>query len=152
MTKAKAIILFLLTTVVSVNAQEKTLHWLTDFEQAKQTSEKFDKPILMYFTGSDWCAPCKKLKADFFSTEKFLKESDKFVLLMIDMPRASGIISAAQKRKNMLLMQRYNRRGSFPTLVGMNSEGKVLGDINGYNRTQKTDAHFVFLDEILKKY
>jgi len=52
----------------------------------------------------------------------------------------------------MLLMQKYNRRGSFPTMVGMNSEGKVLGDINGYNRAQKTDKHFTFLDEIIEKY
>jgi len=145
------ILLFVLV-VGSVQAQESKLNWLVNFDEAKQVSEKFDKPILMYFTGSDWCAPCKKLKADFFNTEKFVNESDKFVLLIVDMPRSSGIISAAQKRQNMLLMQKYNRRGSFPTLVGMDNEGKVLGDINGYNSLQKTDKHFAFLQDIIEKY
>ena len=127
-------------------------NWLTNFDEAKQTSVKQDKPILVYFTGSDWCAPCKKLKADFFNTEKFATESQKFVLLLVDLPRRSGIISSDQKRKNMLLSQDYNKRGSFPTLVGLDSNGKVLGNINGYSRSYGTGDYYDFLKKILNKY
>lgn len=140
-----ALVIFSLTTY----AQESELNWLTDFELAKQASKTQDKPILMYFTGSDWCAPCKKLKADFFNSKKFVKESNKVVLLMIDLPRRSGIVTPAQKRKNMLLLQKYNRRGSFPTLVGLTAEGKVLKDISGYNRNRDTANHFKFLADII---
>lgn len=151
-TMKRIVTIVLFICVGSIYAQEHKLNWLTDFDEAKQMSEETDKPILMYFTGSDWCAPCKKLKADFFDSERFIKKAQSFVLLKVDLPRRSDIISQDQKRKNMLLMQKYNRRGSFPTLVGMSSEGKVLGDINGYNRAQKTEKHFTFLDEIIEKY
>ncbi len=149
MKKIVAILLFI--CIGNAYAQDLKLNWLTDFDEAKQTSTKLDKPILVYFTGSDWCSPCKKLKADFFNTEKFATESQKFVLLMVDLPRRSDIITPEQKRKNMILVQDYNRRGSFPTLVGLTDKGKVLGDISGYSRSYGTNAHFAFLKKILKK-
>lgn len=151
MTK-KLILLFLLTVVGSVYSQESKLIWLTDFDEAKIVSAKQEKPILMYFTGSDWCSPCKKLKADFFNSEKFLLKSQDFVLLMVDLPRRNDLITPEQKRKNMMLMQDYNRRGSFPTLVGLDAEGKTLGDINGYSENFGTGDHFKFLEKIIKKF
>ena len=148
----KAIIIFLFICAGNVYAQDVKLNWLTDFDEAKQTSVKQDKPILVYFTGSDWCAPCKKLKADFFDTEKFATEAQKFVLLVVDLPRRNDIITPDQKRKNMILMQDYNRRGSFPTLVGLTSSGKVLGDINGYSTSAGTKDHFKFLEKIINNF
>jgi len=149
--KKKLILFTLLIFALNSYAQESELNWLTDFELAKQEAKAQDKPILMYFTGSDWCAPCKKLKADFFNSEKFAKASSNVVLLMIDLPRRSGIITPAQKRKNMLLMQRYNRRGSFPALVGLNFEGKILKELNGYNAQRDTSKHFEFIVDIVKQ-
>jgi len=148
----KIILLFLFLSAGIIYAQESKLNWLTDFDEASKVSEKQSKPILMYFTGSDWCAPCKKLKADFFNTEKFASESQKFVLLMVDLPRRSGIISQDQKRKNMILMQDYNRRNSFPTLLGLDAFGKTLGSIDGYSGANGTGEYFAFLKKILDKY
>jgi len=148
----KLVVILLFLCVRTVYGQESKLNWLLDFNEAKLISLKQDKPILIYFTGSDWCAPCKKLKSDFFSTEKFASESQKFVLLLVDLPRKNDIITPEQKSKNMILMQDYNRRSSFPTLVGLDSEGNKLGDINGYSRSYGTDDYYVFLNKILKKY
>ena len=148
----KIIVIFLFICAGSTYGQHPKLNWLTDFDEAKQVSEKQDKPILVYFTGSDWCAPCKKLKADFFNSEKFMKKSKEFILLMVDLPRRQDLISPEQKRKNMLLVQDYNRRGSYPTLVGLNANGKVLGDISWYSRSYGTGDHFAFLEKILKEY
>lgn len=148
----KGLILLLFALAGITYAQESELAWLIDFEEAKQVSEEQCKPILMYFTGSDWCAPCKKLKADFFNSEKFTQKSQEFVLLMVDLPRRRDLITPEQKRKNMLLAQDYNKRGSFPTLVGLNGEGEVLDDIMGYGRSSGTKDHFAFLEKVLKKY
>jgi thioredoxin-related protein len=137
---------------LNITAQINDLTWHHDFEEAKQLSKTQDKPVLLYFTGSDWCSPCKKLKADFFNSERFREQADAFVLVMVDLPRRNGLITPEQKRKNMLLMQDYNKRGSFPTLVGLNADGKVLGDIIGYGRNIGTDGHFAFLEKILKQY
>ncbi len=149
--KKQLIIFALLIFSLGSYAQESELNWLTDFELAKQASKVQGKPILMYFTGSDWCAPCKKLKADFFSSDKFAEKASDLVLLIIDLPRRSGIVTPAQKRKNMLLMQKYNRRGSFPGLVGLSSEGKVLKEMNGYNAERDTSKHFQFITDIVNQ-
>ena len=35
--------------------------WLTDLAAAKKQAAADKKPILMFFTGSDWCGWCKKI-------------------------------------------------------------------------------------------
>ena len=73
------ILLFALALVFNVSAQEEhlsNLNWLTDIDEAKTVSSKEKKPILVYFTGSDWCPPCKMLKQD-FSIQQNLKKSLK---------------------------------------------------------------------------
>jgi len=53
----KKLILFLVFIGTSIGfSQENSLQWITDFEIAKQVSKDTKKPILMYFTGSDWCS------------------------------------------------------------------------------------------------
>jgi len=147
----KIVIIVVFICAGSLQAQESTLNWLTDFEAAKEVAKQQEKTLLMYFTGSDWCAPCKKLKTDFFNTEKFAGKAQDFVLLMVDLPRRSGVITQSQKRKNMLLSQKYNRRGSFPALVALSTDGKILKELNGYDSRKGTDNHFQFLKDILNK-
>ena len=67
----KLVFLFLVLISTTISAQDSQLNWLLDFDRAKNISKEQDKPILVYFTGSDWCGPCKRLKADFFSSEGF---------------------------------------------------------------------------------
>ena len=62
--------------------------WLVDFEKAKAQAAKQGKPILMEFTGSDWCPPCKALHKNVLVKDVFKKEMPKhFVLLKLDNPR-----------------------------------------------------------------
>ena len=39
--------------------------WLTNYDTAISKAKKQKKNVLVYFTGSDWCPPCKMLKTDF---------------------------------------------------------------------------------------
>ncbi|CAN0380006.1 unnamed protein product, partial [Ectocarpus sp. 4 AP-2014] len=116
------VVVFFSTFIIS--AQETAeLDWVTDFETAKLLSGKQDKPILMYFTGSDWCSPCKLLKKDFFNSTEFQERADKVVLLMVDIPRRRDILSPEQLRANKELVVKYNNEGSFPLIVGLNNKG-----------------------------
>lgn len=133
-------------------AQDKPLDWFTDFEAARELSRTEDKPLLLYFTGSDWCRPCKNLKADFFNSEDFEERSKDFVLVLVDLPRNKNLITIEQRQKNMGLKVDYNKRGGFPSLVGMNADGEILGNIVGYRQSSGPGTHFAFLDEILVKY
>jgi len=142
--KSLFFILFIAIASVS-NAQE--VDWLTDFEKAKKVSKKTKKPILMYFTGSDWCSPCKMLKKDFWEDPAFIKQSNDFVLLEIDVPFREDIISPAQKKKNKELQKKYNKEGAFPTLLALDANGKVKERISAYSMLRDTSGYFAFLDK-----
>lgn len=137
----------------SALAQEDIkLDWITDFEEAKKISKKEKKPILIYFTGSDWCPPCKMLKEDFFYTEKFKEKSKDFVLFMADFPRRIDIITDAQRKENTQLAMKYNKKNKFPNIVAINHKGKELDNIMSYNMMRNTNRHYKFLEKVLKNY
>ena len=137
----------------SAIAQEDVkLDWLTDFEKAKKIAKKEKKPILIYFTGSDWCPPCKMLKEDFFYTEKFKEKSKDFVLVMADFPRRIDIITEEQRQENFKLAKKYNTKNKFPNIVAVNHKGKELDNIMSYNMMRNTSRHYKFLEKVLKNY
>lgn len=153
----KILFLFLMCVTFSINAQDEedyisNLNWLTDLSEAKKESVASQKPILIYFTGSDWCAPCKMLKKDFFHTEKFEAKADQFVLLMIDMPRRIDIITEEQKEKNQKVVNKYNTSGGYPNLVALNDQLQIIGELSGYTFLRETDRHYAFIDAILENY
>ena len=45
--------------------------WLTDYKKATAQAEEEDKPILVDFTGSDWCGWCIRLDKEVFSKDAF---------------------------------------------------------------------------------
>jgi thioredoxin-related protein len=128
------------------------LNWLTDFETAKKEASTSKKIILMYFTGSDWCSPCKLLKKDFFNTEAFEEKSKNFVLLMVDMPRRSDIITPAQRKKNKVLVKKYNTNDGYPNIVALKHDLTVIGELSGYTLLRETDRHFLFIDALVQKH
>ena len=151
-------ILILLTLFVSITGYSQgdeeisNLNWLTDFNEAKEISIKEKKPILVYFTGSDWCSPCKMLKKDFFNTPKFEEKANEMVLLMVDMPRRSDIITPEQKEKNLNLVHTYNSSGGYPNLVALNDQGHIIGELGGYTFLRETDRHYAFVDSVIENY
>ena len=136
----------------SQNEEHSNLNWLTDFDSAKEESVSSKKPILIYFTGSDWCGPCKMLKKDFFNTEAFETKAENFVLLMVDMPRRLDIITLDQKKKNKVLVKKYNQKGGYPNLVALKDDLSVIGELSGYTFLRETDRHFAFIDALIQKY
>ena len=104
---------------------EADLPWLTDYKEASQLAEREGKPLLLYFTGSDWCVYCKKLDAQVFSQESFIQEVDgKYVFLLLDFPRYTSL-SPNIKKQNNLLLNTFKVHG-FPTLVVLSPKGKEL--------------------------
>ncbi|WP_046744488.1 thioredoxin family protein [Kordia zhangzhouensis] len=148
-------LLFLAVFCIGLSAiaqEEITLNWLTDFEEAKKVSKKTNKPILIYFTGSDWCPPCKMLKEDFFYTEKFKEKSKDFVLVMADFPRRQDIITQEQFAENVALGKKYNTQNKFPNIVAVDYKGKKIDNITSYNMLRDPSRHYKFLEKILKNY
>ncbi len=70
------------------NAQTVDLNWHTDLSKAVSISLNEKKPIMLFFTGSDWCGWCMRLKKEVFNHEKFKSWSDnKIILVELDFPR-----------------------------------------------------------------
>ncbi len=142
------VIVFLLS--VSVHSQDE-VNWGNNLEVAMKKAKVMKKHVLVYFTGSDWCAPCKMLKEDFFSTDRFKKQASHFVLVEVDLPRRIDIITETQRKKNKRVIAKYNKDSSFPKLVVLNYRGKSIGEKSGYILTRDPSYHFTFLDKIIEK-
>ena len=126
------------------------LNWQTDFEEAKQLADSQNKLILIYFTGSDWSQSCKRLNTDFFYTEDFQELAQKYLILVrINSPRRSGLISGFQESKNLELKKRYNQK-VFPTVIITDAEGKQLGMLESYNYLHDTSKHYELIERALK--
>jgi thioredoxin-related protein len=99
--------------------------WLTDFEQAKALAAEKNRPVLLNFTGSDWCPPCIQLKKDILSTDEFGKYAEEeLVLLELDFPRRTPQPENL-KRQNEELAGAFDVEG-FPTLILLSPQGKEL--------------------------
>lgn len=122
----KKIMLFLLLLVASFGYAQ---NWKTNFEDAKSIAVKENKKILLVFSGSDWCAPCIKLENVVWKSEAFKTEAEKkWVLVRADFPKKkNNQLSPELSASNKLLAERYNKGGSFPLVVLLDSNGKVIG-------------------------
>ncbi|MCW1913432.1 thioredoxin family protein [Luteolibacter sp. GHJ8] len=101
--------------------------WTQDFETAKKQAAEEKKDLLIDFTGSDWCPPCKALTAQVLSKEEFRTlTKDKFVLVELDFPRQEENVkkqSDADRERNQKLLEQYGVEG-FPTLILTDAGGK----------------------------
>ena len=113
--------------------------WVKNIDEAKELALKNDKPIVLVFSGSDWCAPCMKLDKQVFSTGEFKQyASENYVLLKADFPqRKKNKLSKEQQVHNNQLAEKYNKNGFFPLVVVLNSNGKSLGNLGYKNIAAK---------------
>lgn len=152
MKKSILSILFVAFVSTTMMAQSHDVDWEKDYDKAVKIAKKKNKPILIFFTGSDWCGPCKDLSADFFETKRFQKIADEnFVLYEADFPRNRDLVSPKQKKNNYYLGTLYDVN-SYPTIVVIDKNGKELGRRKSYNFMRDPSYHFKFVKDILKDF
>ena len=103
----------------STQAQEG-LTWHTDMSKATDISIKENKPMFLFFTGSDWCGWCIRLQKEVFHTPEFIKwAKESVVLVELDFPRKNDQTEAV-KMQNAQLQQQLQVRG-YPTIWFVNA-------------------------------
>ncbi len=129
------------------NTEETTsdIDWQTDYQKVLKVAKKEKKNVLVYFTGSDWCPPCKMLKKDLFETEEFKSISKEYVLLYVDIPRNKDLLTPEQLQQNKALLPKYNKKGVFPLLAALSPNGVLLDDYSGYSMNGEIRYHLDFL-------
>lgn len=111
----KLFTLFLLIFTLTIYSQTSTPNWYTDISIASETAVAENKPMLILFTGSDWCSWCIRLQREVFSRESFTTWSKQNVILVeIDFPKykeqPDNIV-----QQNKLLQEQFGIQG-YPTV------------------------------------
>lgn len=92
------------------------ISWQTNYQEALNQSKSDGRPVLLFFTGSDWCSWCHKLEDEVLNTSDFAQTvGDSFIFVKIDFPLYSQQ-DAQVKAQNKLIQQKYNVR-SFPSII-----------------------------------
>jgi len=122
--------------------------WLTDFSKATEKAKAEKKTLLVYFTGSDWCPPCKVLHKNVFDSTEFVDYAKRsLVLVEVDFP-ADKKQSEDLKKANAALSKKFNIE-IFPTTIVLDSSGKELNRNSGYGGERPNE--FIAKIESLKK-
>lgn len=103
---------------VSVPAGAAAIRWARNFNEARQTSRKNRKPLLVEFY-ADWCGPCKMMQNTTFKDSKVVETSSKFVLVRVNTD------------KEPRLAQQYGAT-SIPHAVILSPSGRVISQATGY--------------------
>src|SRR6187402_3085446 len=111
--KKLAIILFLGMFSMTVQAQD--LKWYDNVDEASTVAAKAKKPLLLFFTGSDWCGWCIKLQKEVMFTPEFKKwAADNVILVELDYPRSKQLAPEI-KQQNAEMQQMFAVSG-YPTV------------------------------------
>ncbi|MEN9972245.1 MAG: hypothetical protein RIS20_592 [Bacteroidota bacterium] len=117
-----------LTSFGQKSAKED-LVWHTDLNKAIELANKQNKPMMLFFTGSDWCGWCKRLQQEVFTQTEFKKwAQDNVILVEVDFPRAN-IQTEEVKAQNRNLQQQFAVRG-YPTCWFVKADKLKDGKVN----------------------
>jgi thioredoxin-related protein len=106
--------------------------WQADYKAASEQAAKENKPILLEFTGSTWCPPCKMMKKDVFSNSDFLDFAQKnLILVEADFAPGGKPALPEYEKQNLALAGKYQIEG-FPTVLLLSPAGKEIARSVGY--------------------
>lgn len=121
---------------------------MTDFEVVQSQAKLNNLPVMLVFSGSDWCIWCQRLAAEVLDDPAFCQwKKDHVNVLMVDFPQYIPL-NDEQRQQNENLARRFGIEG-FPTVVLTDADGNELAR-TGYRRGGAA-SYIVHLEELLKK-
>ena len=111
--------------------EQPGVQWQTNYEEAVRQSKTASKPLVLFFTGSDWCGWCTKLDEEALGTKEFAEATaNRFIFVKIDFP-----LYASQdpqiKAQNKQLQNKFSVR-SFPTILILDPQQNQQIGTTGY--------------------
>ena len=95
--------------------------WITNLEIGKDIATKNNKYILLEFSGSDWCQPCKMLNEEVFNTDEWkLWSKENIICVLIDRP-LNGL-DPIDLEYNKKIAELYKVK-YFPTIIIIDNKG-----------------------------
>ncbi len=118
----------------------KVGHWTMDYDAAVKLAAEKKLPLILNFTGSDWCGWCKLMDKNVFAKSEWQKFAAKnAVLVTIDFPQDKSIVPEKYVARNSKLQGEFGVQG-FPSYVILDSDGKTkIGQLGaGQDKTPKS--------------
>jgi thioredoxin-related protein len=138
----------LATVALAAAALADEATWLTDLAKAQALAKQEKKMVLMDFTGSDWCPPCKALHKNVLTAKEFVDYAkSNLVLVLVDFPMHKTL-PVEQGKANEALRQKFKVE-AYPTVIVLDPNGKQLSFEAGYMGTSAKE--FVANLQKLKK-
>ena len=98
-------------------------------EEAFRISSETNKPVLLVFAGSDWCANCIRFEKKILSATEFQTfAQENLVILKAGFPQRTSLSTALQEQ-NASLAEKYNPNGEFPYLLLLTPGKTVLSSL-----------------------
>lgn len=115
------------TTRIEGTGPSTPAGWMDDFFAAQDVAAKENKLLLVVFTGSDWCTPCKRLTDTVLKTVKFQDEAKKgYVLVFIDSPNDKSLLSETCRSQNPEISRMLSVNNGVPDVYIVSAEGEKL--------------------------
>ena len=127
------------TDASSVEENDAESIWSVSYKEARNRARKEGMSILMEFTGSDWCPPCKALHKNVLVKDAFVKEMPKkFILLKLDNPRDKSKQTPEEIEQYKEMSAKYQISG-VPSIILADKAGKPYHKQSGYNNQAAED-------------
>lgn len=99
--------------------------WTQDYDAALALAQEKSLPIMLNFTGSDWCGWCQLMdKAVFAKAEWKSWAAKNIVLVQLNYPKNKKLVPEKYVKRNESLSNSYDIEG-FPTYVLLGADGKT---------------------------
>lgn len=104
--------------------------WTMDFDAAKKVAAEKKLPLMLNFTGSDWCGWCKHMDEKVFSKDAWgAFAKDNLVLVWLDFPQDKTLVPEKFAARNRALSEAYGVEG-YPTYIVLDDDGQTkLGQL-----------------------
>ena len=123
--------------------------WTMDLGAAKALAAETDRPLLLNFTGSDWCGWCRMMERQVFSQEAWQTYAkDHLILVWIDFPRDKSLVPEAFVERNAQLMKEFEV-GGFPTYFLLDPDGQTRLGQAGASREATPQSFIATLEDLL---
>ena len=101
--------------------------WTMDYKAALALAKEKDLPIMLNFTGSDWCGWCIRMDRGVFAKKEWSRwATENLLLVTLDFPKGKNIVPEKYQNRNRQLQRQYMVRGYPPyVIVDVDGDGEI---------------------------
>jgi protein disulfide-isomerase len=114
--------------------------WTMDLDAAKKLARERKLPILLDFSGSDWCRWCILMEKSVFELPAWQAYAQSnLVMVLVDFPNRAALVPEKYVQRNKDLKEKYEVQG-FPSFFVLDEDGEtILGRLEaGQNKTPES--------------